>query len=48
MIINIEKIQIDKAIESDFDMLTQISFAAKKQWNYYFDAWRVDTGGDSR
>jgi len=37
------KIQISKAQNSDADVLTDISFAAKKHWNYpdsYYDLWR--------
>jgi GNAT superfamily N-acetyltransferase len=41
--IDLLKIQMDKAQESDSDILTEISFAAKRHWNYpdeYFDTWR--------
>ncbi|MBV5282384.1 MAG: hypothetical protein JZU53_08115 [Paludibacter sp.] len=37
------KIQISKAQNSDDDVLTEISFAAKKHWNYpdhYYDLWK--------
>ena len=37
------KIQICKAQNSDDEVLTDISFAAKKHWNYpdsYYDLWR--------
>jgi maltose O-acetyltransferase len=37
------KIQISKAQNCDADVLTEISFAAKKHWNYpdsYYDIWR--------
>jgi len=37
------KIQISKAQNSDAEVLTDISFAAKKHWNYtdhYYDLWR--------
>jgi maltose O-acetyltransferase len=41
--IDLKKIQINKASESDFDILTEIAFAAKKHWNYpdyYYDVWK--------
>ncbi|MBV5282378.1 MAG: GNAT family N-acetyltransferase [Paludibacter sp.] len=41
--IELNKIQISKAQNSDTDVLTDISFAAKKHWNYpdsYYDLWR--------
>jgi|ERR1035437_633217 GNAT superfamily N-acetyltransferase len=41
--IELNKIQISKAQNSDADVLTDISFAAKKHWNYpdsYYDLWR--------
>lgn len=41
--IDLRKVQIDNAQESDSDVLTEISFAAKRHWNYpdkYFDTWR--------
>jgi len=37
------KIQISKTQNSDAEVLTDISFAAKKHWNYpdsYYDLWR--------
>jgi len=37
------KIQISKAQNNDAEVLTDISFAAKKHWNYpdsYYDLWR--------
>ena len=41
--IDLQKVHIEKAAEPDFDILTEIAFAAKRHWNYpvnYFDAWR--------
>lgn len=41
--IELNKIQISKVQNSDADVLTDISFAAKKHWNYpdsYYDLWR--------
>lgn len=41
--IELNKIQISKAQNSDAEVLTDISFAAKKHWNYpdsYYDLWR--------
>ena len=41
--IEIKKIQIRQAQDIDSDLLTEISFAAKKHWNYpdnYYDLWR--------
>ena len=41
--IELNKIQIRKAQPVDSDLLTEISFDAKKHWNYpdnYYDLWR--------
>jgi maltose O-acetyltransferase len=41
--IDLQKVRIDKAAETDFDILTEVAFAAKRFWNYpdnYFDKWR--------
>lgn len=41
--IDLSKIAILKAIDSDSDKLTEISFAAKRHWNYpdnYYDLWK--------
>ena len=41
--IEIKKIQIRQAQDIDSDLLTKISFTAKKHWNYpdnYYDLWR--------
>jgi maltose O-acetyltransferase len=41
--IDLKKIKIDKAQDIDSDILTEISFAAKKHWNYpdnYYDLWK--------
>ena len=41
--IEIKKIQIRQAQDIDSDLLTEISFTAKKHWNYpdnYYDLWR--------
>ena len=41
--IEIKKIQIRQAQDIDSDLLTEISFTAKKYWNYpdnYYDLWR--------
>lgn len=41
--IELNKIQISKAQDIDAEILTEISFAAKKHWNYpdsYYDLWR--------
>lgn len=41
--IELNKIQISQAQGIDADVLTDISFAAKKHWNYpdnYYDLWR--------
>ena len=41
--IELNKIQISKAQNIDAEVLTDISFAAKKHWNYpdsYYDLWR--------
>lgn len=41
--IDLHKVQIIKAVESDSVFLTEISFAAKRFWNYpehYFDLWQ--------
>jgi len=41
--IELKKIQIRKAQPIDSELLTEISFAAKKHWNYpdnYYDLWR--------
>jgi GNAT superfamily N-acetyltransferase len=39
------KIFIREAVVSDSEILTQISFAAKRHWNYpdqYFDSWKEE------
>jgi len=41
--IDLSKILINKAVDSDSDILTEISFAAKRHWNYpdnYYDLWK--------
>jgi len=41
--IDLEKIKIIKAQDYDCDILTEISFAAKRHWNYpdrYYDIWK--------
>lgn len=41
--IDLKEISINKAHDSDFETLTEISFAAKSHWNYpenYFDIWK--------
>ena len=41
--IELEKIQIRQAQDIDSDLLTEISFAAKRHWNYpdnYYDLWK--------
>lgn len=41
--IDLTNIKIDKAQEIDCDILTEISFAAKRHWNYpdnYYDLWK--------
>lgn len=41
--IELKEIEINKAHDSDFETLTEISFAAKRHWNYpesYFDIWK--------
>ncbi|MFO7658287.1 MAG: GNAT family N-acetyltransferase [Bacteroidales bacterium] len=41
--IDLFKIVIDKAIDNDSSILTEISFAAKRHWNYpdnYYDIWK--------
>ena len=41
--INMKEISIIKAQDSDFEILTEITFAAKRHWNYpenYFDIWK--------
>ena len=41
--IDLKEISINKAHDSDFETLTEISFAAKRHWNYpenYFDIWK--------
>ena len=41
--IELEKIQIRQAHDIDSDLLTEISFAAKRHWNYpdnYYDLWK--------
>ena len=41
--IDLQNIEIDKAQESDCDILTDISFTAKRHWDYpenYYDIWR--------
>lgn len=41
--IDIQKIQIDKANDSDSKILTDIAFLAKRHWNYpdeYFGIWK--------
>ena len=41
--IELEKIQIRQAQDIDAHLLTEISFAAKRHWNYpdnYYDLWR--------
>ena len=41
--IDLQKLQIDIALENDFDILTEIAFSAKRHWNYpdsYIDLWR--------
>ena len=40
---DLSKIVINKAIEDDSNILTEISFAAKRHWKYpdnYFDLWK--------
>ena len=40
---NLRKIEIEKAKDSDFETLTGIAFAAKRHWNYpdkYFEIWK--------
>ena len=41
--IDIQKIQIEKANDSDSNILTDIAFSAKRHWNYpdeYFGIWK--------
>lgn len=41
--IDLGKIKINKAQDNDCDILTEISFAAKKHWNYpnsYYELWK--------
>ena len=41
--IDLKEISINKAHASDFETLTEISFSAKRHWNYpenYFDIWK--------
>ena len=41
--IELKKIEIRQAQPIDSELLTEISFAAKKHWNYpdnYYDLWR--------
>src|SRR5512147_2818140 len=41
--IDLRKIKINKAQDNDCDILTEISFAAKRHWNYpdsYYDLWK--------
>jgi Acetyltransferases len=41
--IDLKKIEISKAQEADSDALTEISFAAKRHWNYpeyYYERWK--------
>ena len=41
--IDLHKIRIHKARDSDCARLTEISFAANKTWNYpgkYYDVWK--------
>jgi maltose O-acetyltransferase len=41
--IDLSKIMINKAIDNDSRILTEISFAAKRHWNYpdnYYDLWK--------
>ncbi len=41
--IDLQKIQIEKAKQSDSSILTEIAFSAKKHWNYpdnYFEIWK--------
>jgi maltose O-acetyltransferase len=41
--IDLSKIKIYKAVDNDSDLLTDISLAAKKHWNYpdsYYDLWK--------
>ena len=43
--IELEKIQIRQAQDIDSDLLTEISFAAKRHWNYpdnYYDLWKEE------
>jgi GNAT superfamily N-acetyltransferase len=43
IMIDLEKIKILKTQDNDCDVLTEISFAAKKHWNYpnsYYDLWK--------
>ena len=40
---DLSKIMINKAIDNDSNILTEISFAAKRHWNYpdkYYDLWK--------
>jgi GNAT superfamily N-acetyltransferase len=40
---DLSEIQINKALDVDCDILTAISFAAKRHWNYpdsYYDLWK--------
>jgi GNAT superfamily N-acetyltransferase len=40
---DLRKIEINKAQDTDCDILTEISFAAKRHWNYpenYYDVWK--------
>lgn len=41
--IDVKEISINEANDSDFETLTEISFSAKRHWNYpenYFDIWK--------
>lgn len=41
--INGSQVEIKKAAETDSDLLTEISFAAKRHWNYpdhYYELWK--------
>lgn len=41
--IDLSKIEINKAIDTDSNILTELSFAAKRHWNYpdhYYDLWK--------
>jgi maltose O-acetyltransferase len=45
MMIDLLKVQIEKAKEIDSDILTEIAFAAKRHWKYpenYYDRWREE------